>query len=383
MCRFTAAGMVRVMVARVRRRVDLWLASGCGSSNLGAQVRPRSVSAGAAPAGLGWGTLPGRPELGCGSSDLGAQVRPRSVSGGGVAEPLFGRRTRAGRRAGSYFARPSATSRCSNSPYSIAGLTCDSRWRSSSSPRWHSWSITAFSSQRSPPSGRSRSRERTSSGSSARDQLADLPRSLLLRLLDHAPLDALAQRRSRCSSWSRCPGCASLSPRGGHRGFAGSAGTAATARPAHATRLSPALLPRPHPTPPRVPLERTLRLPRRRQRPLFKLPLYFRVGLTQLLRLDPVVGRAFAEPQLLHRVREQRRVPVPEVQPPGSDLDQVIDDLEVQDALLLGQLAGAGEQLVVAEAGEVECRRHHILCYQGKYTAGFWGADSGRTSTRK
>ena len=49
-CRFTAAGMVRVMVARARRRAALWLPAGGGSSDLGAQVRPRPISA----AGAAW-----------------------------------------------------------------------------------------------------------------------------------------------------------------------------------------------------------------------------------------------------------------------------------------------------------------------------------------
>ena len=48
MCRRTAAGIVRVMVARPRWRVSLWLPAGCGSSDLGAQVRPRAINAGGA-----------------------------------------------------------------------------------------------------------------------------------------------------------------------------------------------------------------------------------------------------------------------------------------------------------------------------------------------
>ena len=45
MCRFTAAGIVRVMVICARRRVAVWLPAGCGTPNLGAQVRPRSIAA--------------------------------------------------------------------------------------------------------------------------------------------------------------------------------------------------------------------------------------------------------------------------------------------------------------------------------------------------
>ena len=170
-----------------------------------------------------------------------------------------------------------------------------------------------------------------------RDQLTDLARRLPLRLLDQVPLDALAQRRPRCSrvysfysfsccarcarfaccsrfscrsGFSRCArvscccgcsacsscarfsgspfsSCASLFPLGGHCGLAGTVrpaqsahtagttGTTGTVRPAHTTRLSPALLPRPLPLPlpPRMPLERTLQLPGsgQRQRPLLKL----------------------------------------------------------------------------------------------------------------
>ena len=95
-------------------------------------------------------------------------------------------------------------------------------------------------------------------------------------------------RSSWFSGFSRCSSCASLFP------HCGVAGTTGTGRPAHATRLTPALLPRPLPLPPRVPLERTLQLPGsgQRQRTLLKLLLYFRVIRTQLLGLDPVVGRA-------------------------------------------------------------------------------------------
>ena len=76
------------------------------------------------------------------------------------------RRARRGRR-GSWRSSPSFTSRPTSCPSVMCGLMWDSSPLSCSSPRWHSSSITAFTSQRPPLSARIRSAGTTRSGSTS------------------------------------------------------------------------------------------------------------------------------------------------------------------------------------------------------------------------
>ena len=76
------------------------------------------------------------------------------------------RRTRRG-RVGSWRSSPSCTSRPTSCPSVMCGSTCESSPLSCSSPRWHSSSITALSSQRPPLSARTRSAGTAISGSTS------------------------------------------------------------------------------------------------------------------------------------------------------------------------------------------------------------------------
>ena len=76
-------------------------------------------------------------------------------------------RPRRGGRPGSWRSRPSLTSRPTSCPSVMCGSTWESSPLSCSSPRWQSASMTALSSQRPSPSGRSRSAGTASAGSTS------------------------------------------------------------------------------------------------------------------------------------------------------------------------------------------------------------------------
>ena len=156
MCRFTAAGMIRVTVARGRRPALPPLPGGRDGAE---RVEHFCAKAGSPAAARAAATV--------GSGNCTSPVGAADAMGFGAFGFAAPQRlpARFGCRAGSYFATPSATSRCNNSPNSIAGLMCDSQCRSCSTPLRHWPSITALISHRSLPSARRRSRGRASSGS--------------------------------------------------------------------------------------------------------------------------------------------------------------------------------------------------------------------------
>ena len=146
---------------------------------------------------------------------------PCTAGGRSVRAGALRVRPRRGGRPGSWRSRPSLTSRPTSCPSVMWGSTCESSPLSCSSPRWQSASITALSSQRPSPSGRTRSAGTASAGSTpilsrsrphalARDHVAGSDHAVGRRPATAPPRPgsasrpraARARRRSSCTaSW--------------------------------------------------------------------------------------------------------------------------------------------------------------------------------------
>ena len=267
---------------------------------------------------------------------------PCTAGGRSVRAGALRVRPRRGGRPGSWRSRPSLTSRPTSCPSVMWGSTCESSPLSCSSPRWQSASITALSSQRPSPSGRTRSAGTASAGST----------SASIFVTSRVLLPAA------CSTSAFCADTSSTGP-----GFGSGAGFRWADR-AGAGRAEPfgrTADPVPVPAPRArsrsleaiTPLEGGLQLRRRVQgQRAVPEPLAHALDpRAQLHGVDPAPGGGVAVAERALHVVEQAGEAAAQVHAAGFDLAQMIDDEDVDLVIEASQLAGLLQELVVGEAG--------------------------------